>query len=254
MMMKVAGEPRERGWKTERWRNERQEKLKEQEQEEDHSDHPEPAVCRCGLSRVANVLSGVAAHARVYNAPWFIFAPHFALWGPYTFGSDTSLVYTCPVRLYVSSSVPLLPSLLLVPLPSSSDRAFAATTCTRPYRHFRHPRDSTKVQLDGSNWTANDRTVIRTSNPSFTHSLSLSHPISPFTAEILFSRYVAWHLLSKTLPLSCWTHKEKLSKSGSLEGRTANPSTPKVFAGFFSRSERRLETWAVEFITRSDTI
>lgn len=90
----------------------------------------------------------------------------------------------------------LLPSLFyhpiptLVPLPSpvrSSDRAFAATTCTRPYRHFRHPRDFTRAQLDGSNWTANDRTVIRTNNPSF----SLPHPISPFIAEILVSRCVA---------------------------------------------------------------
>lgn len=36
------------------------------------------------------------------------------------------------------------------------------TTCTRSYRHFRHPRASTSLQLDGSNWTTNGHVVIRT--------------------------------------------------------------------------------------------
>lgn len=46
--------------------------------------------------------------------------------------------------------------------PVRSSGGFTVTACTRPYRHFRHPRDFTKAQLDGSNWTANDRAVIRT--------------------------------------------------------------------------------------------
>lgn len=92
-------------------------------------------------------------------------------------------------RVYVhGSSVCLFfrpSSTILLQLPvRSSERAFAATTCTRPYRHFRHPRDSTKAQLDGSNWTANERTVIRTNNPS-SFLLPLPHPISPFIARNL---------------------------------------------------------------------
>lgn len=42
------------------------------------------------------------------------------------------------------------------------------TTCTRPYRHFRHPRASTSLQLDGSNWTTNGHVVIRTRHLSAT--------------------------------------------------------------------------------------
>lgn len=96
--------------------------------------------------------------------------------------------YVTRVYVHGSSVCPFFrPSstiLLLLPSPvRSSDRAFAATTCTRSYRHFRHPRDSTKAQLDGSNWTANERIVIRTNNPSFP--LPLPHPISPFIAKIL---------------------------------------------------------------------
>lgn len=91
--------------------------------------------------------------------------------------SDTSLVCTSTVQPCVFDSLPRslsLSFLFLFPLssclsflyallgPVRSSGGFTVTACTRPYRHFRHPRDFTKAQLDGSNWTANDRAVIRT--------------------------------------------------------------------------------------------
>lgn len=92
--------------------------------------------------------------------------------------SDTSLVCTSTVQPCVFDSLPLALFLslfsFLFPLssclsflyallgPVRSSGGFTVTACTRPYRHFRHPRDFTKAQLDGSNWTANDRAVIRT--------------------------------------------------------------------------------------------
>lgn len=93
--------------------------------------------------------------------------------------SDTSLVCTRTVQPCVFDSLPFSFSLSFSLSPSSSlftpvslfpallgpvrsSGGFTVTACTRPYRHFRHPCDFTKAQLDGSNWTANDRTVIRT--------------------------------------------------------------------------------------------
>lgn len=99
--------------------------------------------------------------------------------------SDTSLVCTSTVQPCVFDSLPCslsLSFLFLLPLssclsflyallgPVRSSGGFTVTACTRPYRHFRHPRDFTKAQLDGSNWTANDRAVIRTNTfPLLTH-------------------------------------------------------------------------------------
>lgn len=53
------------------------------------------------------------------------------------------------------------------------------TTCTRPYRHFRHPRATTSLQLDGSNWTTNGHVVIRTRHLSATPFRSLMLPLPP---------------------------------------------------------------------------
>lgn len=100
--------------------------------------------------------------------------------------SDTSLVRTRTIRLCYFPSFSLFLSFCSLvfsgpPSPVRSSGDFTtATTRTRPYRHFRHPRDSTRAQLDGSNWTANDRTVIRIN----TH----TSPLSPI---VVTRRYVA---------------------------------------------------------------
>lgn len=75
----------------------------------------EAAVCVDALdsSRV-HMCNGRAA-ARLYNTPWFIFAPHFALWGPHTFGYTSLVCY----------SLSLFPLRMLV-LPRSPD-SFAVT-------------------------------------------------------------------------------------------------------------------------------
>lgn len=72
------------------------------------------------------------------------------------------------------------------------------TACTRPYRHFRHPRASTSLQLDGSNWTTNGRVVIRTRHLSATPFASyLSLSLSPYFSFLLFAFL---HLPPKPLP------------------------------------------------------
>lgn len=65
------------------------------------------------------------------------------------------------------------------------------TACTRPYRHFRHPRASTSLQLDGSNWTANGRVVIRTRHLS-------ANPFAPSPSPSLLRH--PGNLLPKLLP------------------------------------------------------
>lgn len=151
----------------------------------------EPAVCRCDRLRLSRVLQ-----TRALPQPHTL--GHITRRDLYSRLTSPCEGRICSVRIRHSCirarfdcmsvclffSVPLLPflpsySLTLVPLSNSvrsSGRAFAATTCTRPYRHFRHPRDSTRAQLDGSNWTANDRTVIRTNNPSFLLALYSRNP------------------------------------------------------------------------------
>lgn len=173
----------------------------------------EPAVCRCdrppSLSRVANVRAPPQPHT----------LGHITRRDLYSRLASLCEGRICSVRIRHSCIRARFDCMSLLPFlsyprpsfePGSFDRAFAATTCTRPYRRFRHPRDSTRAQLDGSNWTANDRTVIRTSNPL--RSLSLVRHLALYSRNLRPSIYDDTlrdtFLRKPTLPLSCWRIKK----------------------------------------------